>query len=158
MIHNGIKEDKTTTLIVDLSKDIFCNCISRQRGFMSIQILYFVDASAQDEIIVCGANWYTVGVSELFNDLRKHRPVIILWQCYLHIQIHVVKHVWRVIVSLRNYVVVIYPQKFFFEVFVIINALVPTLRVEFITNIVTSNNLQLLRNHGVKLIKYIFSA
>ena len=58
-------------------------------------------------IIICGANRYTVSVSEFFSDSCKLRPVIILWQCYLHIHIRVVKHVWRVIVSLGICVVVI---------------------------------------------------
>ena len=52
----------------------------------------------------------------------------------------------------------IYPQKFFFEVFVVVYVLIAIIRVGFIANIVPSNNLQLISNHGVKLIEYIFSA
>ena len=124
---------------------------------MPIQIIYFVDVSVQDGIIVCGANWYTVGILELFSDSRKLRLVIILWQRYLHIQIRFVEHIWRVIVGVGNCVVIIYPQKLF-EFFVVVYVLSSIFRVEFITNIVPSNNLQLLSNHDVKLIKYIFSA
>ena len=125
---------------------------------MHIQVLNFVDADVQDGIIVCGANRYAVGISELFGDLGKLRPVIILWQRYLHIQIRVVEHVWRIIAGLGNRVVVIDSQKFLFEVFFVVYVLGQILRVKFITNIVPSNNLKLLSNHGVKLIEYILSA
>ena len=125
---------------------------------MSIQIFYFVDASVQDGIIVCGANWYIVGVLKSFSDSRKLRPVIISWERYLHIQIRVVEHAWSAILGIRNCVVVIDLQKFFFEVFVVVYVIGPIIRIGFITNIVPSNGLQLPRNHGFKLIKYIYSA
>ena len=157
MGHNGIKEDKTTTLVVNLRKDISCNRISRQRGFMPIQLLDLVDTSVQDGIVVCGANGYAIGVLKLLGDSRKLRPVVILWQHYLHIQICVVKHIWRITVDLGNCVVVIDLQKFLFEVFVLVYVFGPILRVRFIANIVFSNDLQLIGNHGVDLIKYILS-
>ena len=120
----------TISFSIDLSRHVICYRIGRKRRFVPVLVLYLIHSCIQDWVILGSDDWHPILFHQTICHFSKVRPISISWHCRLHVQIRVVKHIWReIVVSLQHMQVFDDVIKLLLKLRVVFRVLRPVFRI-----------------------------
>ena len=126
---------------------------------MPIWVLNLIYYRVQDRVIIGCSYWNSIFVLQTFENASKLWAFAISGQSHFHIQVCIVKDIRCVvlIISLRDFIIIVDAFKFFVEISVVINKVLPMVRVGLIPNIsILTAAFHFLLHSLIKILKRIF--